>query len=110
MAQLEASVCGSSYSVKKDTPKTLNRVGSNRNTKKMAKKNQHVIPHNNKWAVKGENNQKVTKTFDNKQDAVEYAKGIAKKQQSELIIHKGDGTIQDKNSFGNDPNPPKDKK
>lgn len=33
-----------------------------------------------------------------------------KKQQSELIIHKGDGTIQNKNSYGNDPNPPNDLK
>lgn len=76
----------------------------------MAKKNQHVIPHKKDWGVKGEGNQKITKIFDNKPDAIEYAKEIAKNQSSELIIHKGDGTIQNKNSYGNDPNPPKDKK
>ncbi|NRT14697.1 ferredoxin-thioredoxin reductase catalytic subunit [Flavobacterium sp. 28A] len=31
-------------------------------------------------------------------------------QQFELIIHKGDGTIQNKHSYGNDQNPPKDVK
>ena len=76
----------------------------------MAKKNQHVVPYNDNWAVKGAGNEKVTKTFDKKADAIDFAKEIAKNQQSELIIHKGDGTIQNKNSFGNDPNPPKDLK
>jgi hypothetical protein len=28
----------------------------------------------------------------------------------ELVIHKKDGTIADSDSYGNDPNPPKDKK
>jgi hypothetical protein len=26
------------------------------------------------------------------------------------VIHRPDGTIRDKDSYGNDPNPPKDKK
>lgn len=76
----------------------------------MPKKNQHVIPHNDNWAVKGAGNEKVTKNFDKKSDAIIYAREITKNQQSELIIHKGDGTIQNKNSYGNDPNPPKDLK
>lgn len=76
----------------------------------MVKKNQHVIPHNDNWAVKGEGNEKVTKIFDKKQDAIDFAKDVAKNQKSELIIHKQDGSIQNKNSFGNDPNPPKDTK
>ena len=76
----------------------------------MQKKNQHVIPHNDNWAVKGAGNGKVTKNFDKKSDAIIYAKEIATNQKTELIIHKGDGTIQNKNSYGNDPNPPKDTK
>lgn len=35
---------------------------------------------------------------------------IAKKQGTELVIHGRDGKIQDKDSFGHDPCPPKDKK
>ena len=76
----------------------------------MAKKNQHVVPDNKKWGIKGEGNSKITKNFDKKEDAVDAARQIAKNQQSELVIHKKDGTIQNKNSFGNDPNPPKDTK
>ncbi len=72
-------------------------------------KNQYVVPTENGWGVKGENNEKFTKKFEKKVDAVDYAKNIAKNQQSELTILKKNGQIQNKNSYGNDPNPPKDK-
>jgi hypothetical protein len=35
---------------------------------------------------------------------------VAKAAETELVIHRPDGTIRDKDSFGNDPDPPKDKK
>jgi hypothetical protein len=42
--------------------------------------------------------------------AVERGKSEAKDRQTEHTIHKQDGTIGEKNSYGNDPNPPRDKK
>ena len=30
----------------------------------MSKKNQHVVPHGNQWAVKGEKNERATKIVD----------------------------------------------
>lgn len=75
------------------------------------KKNQHVVPDKNGgWNVKGAGNSKSTAHTDNKQDAIEIAREIAKNQQSELVIHGKDGRIQDKDSYGPDPNPPKDTK
>jgi len=74
------------------------------------KKNQHVVPNNGQWAVKGEGNSKSTKNFDTQKEAIEFGKEIAKNQKSELVIHRKNGQIRDKDSFGNDPNPPKDKK
>lgn len=72
-------------------------------------KNQWVSPASNgKWKVHGEGNSKATKVFDNKSQAVEFGKGIAKNQQSELIVQKKDGKIQAKDSYGNDPLPPRD--
>jgi len=41
---------------------------------------------------------------------VEYGKELAKKDKVEFIPHGKDGKIQNPNSYGNDPNPPKDKK
>ncbi len=72
-------------------------------------KNQHIIPKDDGWAVKGAGNSKVTKTFETQKDAIQYGKQIAKNQESELIIHRKDGTIRDKDSYGNDPAPPIDK-
>ena len=76
----------------------------------MAKKNQHVVPHPEGWAVKGEGNSRATKITKTKAEAEQIAKEIAKNQKSELIIHGKDGKIQNKNSYGNDPFPPRDKK
>jgi hypothetical protein len=45
-----------------------------------------------------------------KKEAVEVAREIARNNHSELVIHGKDGKIQDKDSYGNDPVPPKDKK
>ena len=76
----------------------------------MAKKDQHVVPTDDGWGVKGAGNQKFTKVTSTKKEAIEVAKGIAKNQKSELVIHGKDGVIQNKNSYGNDPFPPRDKK
>lgn len=72
--------------------------------------NQHVIPNSGNWQVKREGSDKATKTFRTQQDAINYARDIAKNQQSELVIHRRNGTIRDKDSYGNDPCPPKDTK
>lgn len=76
----------------------------------MSKKNQHVVPNGNNWAVKGAGNEKATKIVSTQAKAIEIARVIAINQQSEVVIHRPDGTIRDKDSYGNDPNPPKDKK
>lgn len=71
------------------------------------KRNQHVVPHNNGWAVKGAGNGKATKVVDTQKEAIGIAKQIAKNQQSELVIHRPDGRIRDKESYGNDDCPPR---
>jgi uncharacterized protein YdaT len=70
-------------------------------------KNQHVVPHKGEWAIKGEGNEKVTKIVDTQKEAIDIAREIAKNQQSELIIHRPNGQIRDKDSYGNDTFPPK---
>ena len=67
------------------------------------KKNQHVVPNGDKWAVKGAGNEKNTRVINTQKEAINIAREIAKNQQSELIIHRSDGRIRDKDSFGNDP-------
>ncbi|HML39412.1 MAG TPA: DUF2188 domain-containing protein [Bellilinea sp.] len=77
----------------------------------MAKKNQHVVPTGDgNWGVRGEGNSKVTKKTPTQSEAIDVARDIAKKQKSEVVIHRKDGKIRDKDSYGNDPVPPEDKK
>ncbi|MDD2516245.1 MAG: DUF2188 domain-containing protein [Candidatus Gracilibacteria bacterium] len=70
-------------------------------------KNQHVVPYNDKWAVKKAGSDKITKSFDNQKNAIEYAKEIAKNNNSELFIHGKTGKIRERNSYGNDNFPPR---
>ena len=76
----------------------------------MAKRNQHVVPLGNGWAVKGAGNERFTVITETKKEALEVAREIAKNNHSELVIHGKDGRIQDKDSYGKDPFPPKDRK
>jgi uncharacterized protein YdaT len=73
----------------------------------MSKKNQHVVPHGNQWAVKGEKNERATKIVETQTEAIKIARDIAINQKSELVIHRPNGQIRDKDSYGNDNFPPR---
>ena len=71
-------------------------------------KNQHVVPHpDGGWQVKGEGNSRATVRTETQKDAINIARDIARNQGSELVIHRSDGTIRDKDSHGRDSFPPK---
>lgn len=71
-------------------------------------KNQHVTPRpDGNWQVKGAGNKKATAITSTQSDAIKIAKGIASNQKSELIIHGENGKIREKNTYGNDPFPPR---
>lgn len=70
-------------------------------------KDQHIVPHDDGWAVKSEGASKATQVFSTQKEAINRGRDIAKNQQSELFIHNRQGEIRDKNSYGNDPYPPK---
>ncbi|WP_370677423.1 DUF2188 domain-containing protein [Pleomorphomonas sp. PLEO] len=73
----------------------------------MSHQNQHVASHSEGWAVRGEGNQKVTSVHQTQCEAIEAGRGIARNQESELLIHGENGQIRERNSYGNDPCPPK---
>lgn len=70
-------------------------------------KNQHVVPHDGDWAIRGEGNERVTSVHDTQREAIDAAREIARNQQSELLIHGRDGRIRKRDSQGNDPFPPR---
>lgn len=73
----------------------------------MAKKNQHVVPKDGGWAVRGEGNSRASSTHETQKSAIEKARGKAQKDGSEVIIHGRDGKIRERNTYGKDPYPPK---
>lgn len=70
-------------------------------------KNQWVVRHGEGWAQLGEGNSRVTRTFGTQQEAIDAARETARREQSELIIQAENGQIRERNSYGNDPFPPK---
>jgi hypothetical protein len=82
-----------------DIVENLERIG-------MAKK-QHVVPHGNEWAVRGEGNGRATSVHTTQTEAIKKARSIARRQQSEVVIHRSDGRVRDRDSYSRDPLPPK---
>ncbi|MBE5810366.1 MAG: DUF2188 domain-containing protein [Clostridiales bacterium] len=71
-------------------------------------KNQHVVPHpQGGWQVKGAGNTRATVRTATQSQAQQIAKGIAQNQRSEVVIHRPNGQIRAKDSYGNDPFPPR---
>ena len=69
---------------------------------------QHVTPRpDGRWQVIGAGNSKATAVTNTQKEAADIARRIAINQQSERLIHRTTGEIRQKNSYGNDPYPPK---
>lgn len=60
------------------------------------------------WRVKAESASRASSTHENKTDAVQSAKDLAKAQPlGQMVIHRTDGQIQTEHTYGKDPHPPK---
>ncbi len=73
-------------------------------------KSQHVVPRPGGWGVVGERNARASSIQPTQDRAIRDAVRIARHEHSEVVIHGRDGKIRDKDSYGNDPCPPKDTK
>lgn len=69
----------------------------------MSKRNQHVVPHENGWAVKGENAERPSVVRPTQQEAIARGRDIARNQGTELFIHGENGRIRTRDSHGRDP-------
>jgi len=73
----------------------------------MSKKSIHVTPHGDAWQVKGAGNERASKVCSTQKECIDYGRTQAKRQGAEFAIHGRDGRIRAKDSYGNDPFPPK---
>lgn len=72
--------------------------------------NQHVVKRDTGWGVRGEGNSRDTSHHGTQAEAIDAGREIARNQGAEVVIHGRDGRIRDKDSYGNDPNPPRDRR
>ncbi len=70
---------------------------------------QRVTPRpDGKWQHKADGSERATAVTNTQQEAIESAVDVAHNQGGEVVVHGRDGRIRSKDSYGNDPNPPKD--
>lgn len=74
----------------------------------MSKKAVHVSPKGGQWKVKLASAKRAVKITLTQSEAIQIGRRIAIKRGAELIVHRTDGTIRSKDSFGSDPFPPRD--
>jgi len=77
-----------------------------------SKRDYHVVPNKDRggWDVKREGADRASGHFDRKSDAMDRGRDLARDQRTELVEHGRNGRIQDSDSYGRDPYPPKDNK
>jgi len=73
----------------------------------MSKKNQHVVPHSKGWAVKSAGASRAGSIHPTQAAAIQAARQSAIASKSEMFIHRPNGQIRERNTYGNDPFPPK---
>lgn len=75
------------------------------------RKEHHVVTNpNGGWDLKRNGAQRVSFHADTKAEVVSRGRDISRNQGTEFIIHGKDGRIQNSDSHGNDPCPPRDKR
>ena len=70
-------------------------------------RNLHVVQNRNGWAVKAEKIAQPLSKHYTQANAIAKATELARANNVELLIHGRDGRIRERNSFGNDPFPPR---
>lgn len=74
----------------------------------MSKKNVWVTGNRAEgYVVKSEGASRAARHTETQAEAIQVARGIAENRGAELIVQNTHGQIRQKDSFGNDPNPPK---
>jgi hypothetical protein len=67
----------------------------------------HVVPREGGWAVRREGAERASSVHETQTDAAAAARRIASREHGETFIHRPSGEIRDRDSYGNDPYPPR---
>jgi len=69
--------------------------------------NIHVVQRETGWAVLREGAERDSSHHQTQAEAIEQATTTARREGIEVLIHGQDGKIRERNSYGNDPFPPR---
>lgn len=71
------------------------------------KKPVHVTPRDEGWAVIREDNERASSVHRTQAEAERAGRQAARRDETEFILHGRDGRIRERDSYGNDPHPPR---
>ena len=89
------------------TRATRSKVAAVTTKRRPEGENLHVVPRNEGWAVRVEGRTRATSIHRSQSEAIEAARKLAKEAATQLVIHRRDGRIRDRDSYAPDPFPPK---
>ncbi|MBT8271903.1 MAG: DUF2188 domain-containing protein [Bacteroidia bacterium] len=72
---------------------------SYRSANKKRNWNQHVVPHEDGWAVRREGNKRITSKHRKQSTAIRKAKTLARKYKSAVVIHRASGGIRERINY-----------
>jgi hypothetical protein len=67
----------------------------------------HVVPSGDGWAVRREGAQRASSRHDTQAQAERAGREIARNSETEFMLHGRNGRIRERDSYGNDPYPPR---
>jgi hypothetical protein len=73
----------------------------------MAKGDIHTVHRDGRWFNEVEGGERASNSASTKAEAVATGRQMARDRRVEHLIHNLDGTIGERNSYGNDPFPPR---
>jgi hypothetical protein len=69
----------------------------------MTTKDRHVITNiGGGWSVHLSGASRASRIFDTQADAVRYARDLARRERTDLYVHRRDGTVRHKDSYADD--------
>jgi hypothetical protein len=69
----------------------------------VAKTSAHTVPHKGGWANRRDGAKRISRTFKTKAEAQAAGRKTALRDRVEHLIQNRDGTVSERNSYGNDP-------
>lgn len=77
----------------------------------MSADSEHVVPNlTGGWRVVRRGSARASRVFKSQADAVRYARQKARKERTDLFVHREDFTVQQIDSFGSDSMPARRKR